>query len=272
TGPYHETVAYTLHEGGARVIVANPKRARDYAKGLGLLTKTDAGDARALVYYGANERIQQKLTSWQPPSVQIRALAALLARLEAVEKDLRRERNRLEKTQAGAIAAPEAVLDSLPHSIKALEAERARLKREIEAHYDRHPDLREDRELLKSIPAVGDATGNQMLRVLGAPEFASARQAAAFCNLVPRQHESGSSVRAPARMPKGAPRLRAVLYMAAVVAIQHNPELKRFYERLCQRGKAKMSAIGAVMRKLIHIAYGVLKHRTPYAPSLVTTA
>lgn len=270
TGPYHDTLAYTLHDAGATVIVANPKRVRDYAKGLGLLNKTDAVDARTLAFYGADERVQHQLTPWQPAAPEIRTLRALLARLAAVEEDLRREQNRREKAEANATPVPRPIQDSLRRSIKALKAERDRLKREIESHYDQHPGLREQRDRLKTIPAVGDASADQMLCVLGARDFTSARQAAAFCGLVPRQHESGSSVRAPSYLGKGHGRLRAVLYMAAVAAVRHNPELSRIYHRLLARGKCKMSALGALMRKLVHLAYGVLKHRSIYNPDLVT--
>lgn len=270
TGVYHETLAETLHDAGATVIVANPKRVRDYAQGIGLLTKTDPIDARALAYYGADPQVRRKLVPWQPPAPEIRTLRALMGRLAAVEQDLQRERNRLEKAESGAREAP-AVVDSIKRSLNALKAECDRLKRAIDDHYDQHPGLREQRAQLKTIPAVGNRSADQMLCVLGARDFVSARQAAAFCGLVPRQHDSGTSVHRPSRLTKqGAPRLRAVLYMAAVAALRHNPELKRVYDRLLDRGKPKMSALGALMRKLVHLAYGILKHRTAYNPCLVT--
>lgn len=269
TGPYHDTLADTLHQAGATVIIANPKRVRDYAKGLGLLSKTDAVDARTLAYYGADPQVQARLTPWQPPAPEISTLRALCARLAAVEQDLQRERNRLEKAQAGA--APAAILDSLQRTLSALRAERARLKQAIEDHYDQHPGLGEQRALLETIPAVGKVSADRMLCVLGARAFGSARQAAAFCGLVPRRHESGRSVRAPAHLSKqGDARLRAVLYMAAVVASRHNAELRALYQRLLARGKCKMSALGALMRRLVHLAFGVLKHHTAYNPNLVS--
>lgn len=269
TGPYHETLASTLHEAGATVIIANPKRVRDYAQGLGLLSKTDALDARALAYYGADPQVLARLTPWQPPAPEMRTLRALCERLAAVEQDLSRERNRQEKAQASAAPAP--IRDSLQRSLRALRAERDRLKQAIEDHYDQHPGLREQRALLQTIPAVGEASADRMLCVLGARAFGSARQAAAFCGLVPRRHESGATVRAPAHLSKqGDARLRAVLYMAAVVASRHNAELRTIYQRLLARGKCKMSALGALMRRLVHLAYGVLKHHTAYNPNLVS--
>ena len=95
--------------------------------------------------------------------------------------------------------------------------------------------------------------------------FVSATQCAAFIGLVPVQHESGSSVRGRAHLSKaGNAQVRAKLYMAAVVAIQHNPDIKAQYQRLLRAGKTKMSALGAAMRKLVHICFGVLKHQQPY--------
>jgi len=106
-----------------------------------------------------------------------------------------------------------------------------------------------------------------MLSVIRSRTFNSASQCAAYLGLNPIQHESGTSVRRKARLSKaGDARVRAKLYMAAVVCIQqqHNPDIKRQYERLIKKGKAKMSALGAAMRKLVHICFGVLKHQTLY--------
>jgi len=93
TGPYHETAAHTLYEAGATVSVVNPKLIKDYAKGIGHKAKNDNQDALALADYGANQHPRP----WQPPAPEFRKLHALLQRLEALEKDLQRERNRREK-------------------------------------------------------------------------------------------------------------------------------------------------------------------------------
>lgn len=93
---------------------------------------------------------------------------------------------------------------------------------------------------------------------------------AAYEGLVPRQYRSGSSVKKRSCLTKtGNPTLRAKLYWAAMAAAEHSPELKRFYERLRKAGKSKMCALGALMRKLLHIAFGILKHQTPYNPAMV---
>ena len=108
-----------------------------------------------------------------------------------------------------------------------------------------------------------------MAVVLGINTFASAKEAAAFLGLVPVQTESGVSVRGRPRLSKaGNPRIRASLYMAAVVAKRINPDVKDLYERLCARGKSKMAALGACMRKLVHLCYGVEKSGHAYVPNI----
>ena len=103
--------------------------------------------------------------------------------------------------------------------------------------------------------------------------YESARQLAAFAGLVPRLHESGSSVRRKARLSKtGAPRLRKALYFPAIVAIKHNPQIRALGARMKERGKCPMEIIGAAMRKLVHIAYGVLKSGTPFDPQMAKIA
>ena len=97
------------------------------------------------------------------------------------------------------------------------------------------------------------------------------RKLATFAGLAPRLHESGSSVRRKAKLSKaGAPRLRKALYFPAIVAIRHNPYIKDLGERLKARGKCPMQVIGAAMRKLVHLAYGVLKSGRPFDPALKT--
>jgi transposase len=267
TGVYHEAAAFALHEAGCRVFVANPKRVRDYASGLGLLNKTDRVDARALVRYG-REKVSE-LAAWEPPAPEIRTLRALYARLSAVMTDLRRELNRQE--QAELSGQPEAVRESMRQSVQHLRNDCERLRRAIDDHFDQHPNLKNQRELLQSMPGVGPVSADRMLCLLLRHPFASARQAAAFAGLVPRMHESGSSVRKRPRLTKqGDPSLKAALYMAAVVSSRHNPQLRQVYQSLLKGGKSKMSALGALMRRIIHVAYGMLKHNTPYNPKMGT--
>lgn len=261
TGVYHEQAALCLSDAGMPVSVINPVQVRDFAKGLAVRTKTDGTDSLALARYGA----LLQPAPWQAPPLEIRELKALLARLEALEADARRELNRREKALVAGV--PALVQESLDNHLAALRKEIARLQQAIDEHIDRHPGLKADRQRLLSIPAVGDKTANRMLAILHSRKFANAEQVAAFLGLVPVEHQSGSSIQKRPRLAKnGDAKTRAVLYMAAIVATQHNPHVKALYTRLCARGKAKMAALGAAMRKLVHLCFGVIKHQTSYQP------
>lgn len=259
TSVYHESLAYRLFDAGLKVCIANPARVRRFAEGLSFLNKTDKADSEVLARFAALAEPE----AWQPPSPKIRLIKALMARREVLSADLQREQNRLEK--ATATQTPPQVLASIHSSISFIQAEIAKLEQEIKDHIDHDPDLKNDLNLLTSIPAVGERTGLLMLGLLRSHEFNKASQVAAYVGLVPVQHQSGSSVRGRSSISKaGSAKVRAGLYMAAVVAIKHNPHIKAMYERLLQNGKSKMAGVCAAMRKLVHLCYGVLKHQTPY--------
>ncbi len=263
TGVYHERLAYWLHEAGAKVSVVNPARIHDYGKSLGVQSKNDKKDSVVIARYG----VTQLPELWEPEAPEIRQLKALIARCDAVKGDIQREVNRLEK--AVASGASTQVQVSIEKVQAQLEDEKARLESLIDDHIDNYPDLKQDRELLESIPGVGPTISQQMVAVLRSRSFKQASQAAAFLGLIPIERQSGSSVCSPPRLSKrGDAQVRRKLYMAAVTAIKHNPDIRRQYERLLRNGKTKMSALGAAMRKLVHICFGVLKHQTPYEPQL----
>ena len=259
TGVYHEQAALALADAGISVSIVNPAQVKDFGRGLAVRTKTDGVDSFVLARYGA----LLKPSAWTPPAPEARMLQALLSRREAIAQDLQRERNRQEK--ADATDTPERIRQSLADSIEFLVKQLAELQQDIDKHIDRLPTLKDDMALLQSIPAVGPQVGGNLLSVMHSHEFSSAEQLAAYLGLVPVERQSGSSVLGRARLSKAGPaRIRAVLYMAAVVATRYNPHVKAVYERLLARGKSKMSALGAAMRKLVHLCFGVLKTRKPY--------
>ncbi|AFL74426.1 IS110 family transposase [Thiocystis violascens] len=259
TGVYHEAVTEALHAAGIRVCMVNPKQIKDFARGLAVRTKTDGIDAFTLARFGH----LVNPPAWEPPPPAVRELRALLLRQQSLAEDLRRERNR--RDTVAMTTTPALVLTSLDDTIAFLEQELAKLQGEIDAHPDRHPDLKADLQLLTSIPAVGHKVGAQLLVVLREHDFQCAEQAAAYLGVVPIERQSGTSVHGRPRLSKAGPsRVRAILYMAAIVAIRYNPQVKALYERLLARGKSKMADLGAAMRKLVHLCFGVLKNRTPY--------
>jgi transposase len=267
TGVYHEPAALALTDAGLTLSLVNPAQLRSFAHGLGVKTKTDKADSAVLARYGAT----QNPPAWQPPSQSARKLKALLGRRDAVADDLLRERNRQET--ASATDTPDPVVRSIEDSIAYMEAELAKLQKMISDHIDNDPDLREKKDLLETIPGVGPRVSDHLTALFAARTFERAEQLAAYLGLVPVQWESGSSVKGRPRMSKAGPaHLRKLLYMPAVVAVRHNLHIKAHYENLLEKGKSKMAALGAAMRKLAHLCFGVVNGGKPYDPKYVMGA
>jgi len=264
TGTYGEALATYLHEAGHVVSIVNPAAIKAYGQSRLSRTKTDKGDATLIAQFCAERRPPQ----WQPLPAEIRELQALVRRLDSLLEMRQMEANRLE------VALTEAVTESLAEHLAFLDQKVANTERLIRTHIGNHPGLQEQRDLLLTIPGIGSTTAAKILgEILDVKLYESARQLAAFAGLVPRLHESGSSIKRKARLSKtGAPRLRKALYFPAIVAIKHNPRIRALAERLKERGKCPMQIIGAAMRKLVHIAYGVLRSGRPFNPELAKTA
>lgn len=267
TGVYHENCALALTDAGLRLSLVNPARVRDYAKALGFKNKTDKMDSAVLAQFGSKET----LPLWQPPSQEARVLKALLVRRDAVAEDLQREHNRKEKAESTVTPAP--ITNSIGDTIVFLDAELTKLQKMIDDHIDNNPDLKETKRLLETIPGVGPRVSVHMTSLFAAKKFKRAEQLSAYLGLAPVIKESGTSVSGKPQLSKAGPaQLRKLLYMPAVVATRHNPHIKATYERLIARGKPKMSAIGAAMRKLAHLCFGVVTGGKPYDRNFVPTA
>lgn len=259
TGIYHEYLAYGLHQAGIRVSIVNPHRVREFAKGMGIITKNDTVDAYVLACYG-NLRQPE---GWSPPPEEVRKLRALLRHRDVLMDDKQRTEHRL--STLASMNSTKEVVESLNAVLKNLNEELARIERLISDHIDRHPGLKDELALLTSIDGVGPQIGLNMLAVLRSNNFTSAAQVAAYLGVVPTECRSGSSVNKKARLSKVGPsEIRAKLYMGALTAISKNPHIKALYDRLLLKGKAKMQALGAAMRKLVHLCYGVLHTQQPY--------
>jgi transposase len=255
---YGEAVATALADAGHTVSIMNPAAVKAFAQSQLRRTKTDGIDADVLADFCAAMRP----APWVPWPIEVRTLQGLVRRRDAVQDMLTQERNR---QQAGALAAP--VAESVARIIAALEMELADLDRQIRDHLDQHPGLRAQRDLLATIPGIGTATIARLLAECRAiTAFDSARSYAAFAGLVPRDRQSGTS-RPRAHLSKlGSARLRYALYFPALSAMRFNPLLRAFSARLRAAGKHPMVVIAAVMRKLLHVVYGVLKHQRPFDP------
>jgi transposase len=264
TGVYHEPAALALTDAGLTLSLVNPAQLRQFAQGVGVKNKTDKADSAVLARYGAT----LKPEAWRPPSKSARHLKALLARRDAVADDLQREQNRQETIEFAV--SPEEVKQSIIQSISFLKTELKRLEETIKEHIDSDPDLRDKKDLLETIPGVGVRVSSNLTALFAAKTFDSAEQLAAYLGLVPAHWESGTSVRVRPRMSKAGPsNLRKLLYMSAMVARQWNPHIKAFSDRLLAKGKTKMTVIGACMRKLAHLCFGVLHTGSPYDPNYV---
>jgi transposase len=259
TGVYHELATTLLHDAGACVSIANPAQVKHFGQGLAVRTKTDGVDSQVLARYCA----MIKPAAWMPPPPEARILKGLLARREAILQDLLREKSRQEKAES--TVTPELIHQSIHDSIAFLNAQLKKLQSQIDDHIDRHPGLKNDLNLLQTIPAIGPQSGTQLLAVMHTHQFNTAEQLSAYLGLVPVERQSGSSILGRAKLSKAGPaKVRAVLYMAAIVATKYNPHVKALFERLLARGKSKMSALGACMRKLVHLCFGVLKTQKKY--------
>jgi transposase len=265
TGTFGDSLATYLHGAGHAVSVVNPAAIKAYAQSHLSRTKTDRVDA-ALIAGFCSERHPP---AWQPPAPELRELQALVRRLDSLTQMRTMEENRF-----SAGIAVEAVRASVEELIAHLSEQIKKTEALIRGHIDRHPRLKRQRELLDSIPGIGEATAAALLaEVPDMSQYRSARQVAAFAGLVPRERQSGSSVRGRVRLSKiGNARLRKALYFPAITALRCSEFFKAWAEGLRQRGKCKMSVIGAAMRKLIHLAYGVLKTGTPFDPAWVKNA
>jgi transposase len=260
TGSYADAIAEALHDAGYWVSVVNPARIAAYAKSRLARNKTDPADAVLIAQFAQSEQPAR----WTPPAPELRELRALVRHLDALQALRQAERNR-----QAAGPHPSTVADALVAHLRFLDQQIATVEQAIGDHIDRHPDLKRDRDLLTSINGIGERTATRLLAESGDRQrFTDARAWAAYAGLTPRQHRSGSSVHGRTRLSKvGNAALRAALYFPAIVAKKHNPVIQAFCARLAARGMAPKAVIGAAMRKLLHLAYGVLKSGQPFDPA-----
>ena len=258
TSIYGDALAEFLYEAGYQVSVVNPARIKGFAKSELLRTKTDSVDAALIARFCA----AIKPSFWKPTPFEVKELQALLRRLESLTQMYQQEENRLETATVSVAKLTRAHWEYIKE-------QQAEIKKMISDHFDQHPHLKQQRELLTSIPGIGEQTAAVLLAEVGRIEdYKNARQLAAYAGLTPCERSSGTSVHGKTRLScTGNVRLRKALYMPEVVAMRCNPLLKAMTERLLGRKKVKMQVIGALMRKLVHLAFGILKSQKPFDPT-----
>jgi len=259
TGVYWEGVAEYLATQGMAVSVVNPAQIKAFGASRMVRTKTDKVDAKLIAEFC----FERRPDPWLAPTPSEQALRAMVLRLEALQVMRTQESNRLE-------VARDAVKAGITQHIEWLDEQIKAMARTIRDHIDGDKTMKNKQAILESIPGVGERTIAILLAFYAnLDRFNNARQAVAFAGLDPRQHESGSSVKGKPRLSKiGHAFLRKALYMPAMVTLYRTAWGKLFRDRLAAAGKPPKLIIGAMMRKLVHVAYGVLKSGKSFDPAL----
>ena len=263
SGTYSLDVALALAGAGqgCQLSLVNPRVARRFAEWLGQRSKTDPVDARGLAEYAARMRPEP----WQPPSAAALRLRTITRTIAALVRQCVQHKNRQHALSASA-ALPALLVRELQAQVAYVEKRIRHLRRQAFRVIERQPELLRCWQHLQTIPGVGEASGLAILGELAVlPATLDERQWVAHSGLDPKQHRSGTSIEHKTRISKAGNRyLRAALYMPALVAVQHDRWLAGFYQRLVARGKAKLQALVAVMRKLLHAAWGMFRHDQNY--------
>jgi transposase len=255
TGGLERPLAAALAAAGMAAAVVNPRQARDFARATGRLAKTDKIDAQVLARFGEAVHPEPRAI----PNQEAQEFAAILARRRQIIDMLTAEKNR-----SGAMNS-KPVKKRIEAHIKWLEKELSRTDGNLDETIRASASWRENEALLKSVPGVGPVLARTLLAELpelGAGELSS-KHLAALAGVAPLNRDSGT-LRGRRTIWGGRERVREALYMGALVAARFNPTIKEFYERLCARGKPKMVALVACMRKLLTILNAILKNRTPW--------
>ena len=257
TGLYGFDLALALHQAGVAVMVANPRAVRHFAQAMMQRSKNDQLDAAVLREFAA----RMPFLAWRPPSAAALKLVAVARRLEALTEMLAAEKNRRHAASLSE-ALPPIIRRDVERSIQTQQRAIERLQRAAQEFVFSDPVLARHFELLLSIPGVGATSALHLLAELTLlPANMDVRQWVAYAGLDPREYTSGTSVHKKVRISKaGNQHLRRALYMPALVAVQHQSHLRAYYEHLLARGKTKMQALVATMRKLLHAIFGMFKH------------
>lgn len=260
TGVYHLQVALALAAAGIEVMVVNPRIAKDYAGSLGRRSKTDRVDAAVLLDYVQ----RMEFVAWQAPSAAVLELRDLSRRVRELVQTRTDEKNRLHARKAAGISR--SVVADLQAHVAQLDKRIIAVERAGMAVIKTDPDLNEQFELLSKARGFGRRTALQLVAELAVLDRTmTTREIVAHAGLDPRSYESGTSVGRQVRISKvGNARIRAILYMNAISAIRHDRGAQLFAAQLVGRGKKRMQAVVAVMRKLLHGIWIVLQRRVAF--------
>jgi transposase len=261
TNVYWEALAQYLVEHDASVHVVNPARIKGYAQSQMLRNKTDKQDSATIAAFCA----AHDLRTWVPPTAAQRKLRALVRHRDDLIASRIQQTHRLQDTSDPDVRA------SLELVVATIESQLTAIQQQISAHLQGQAELREQHDLMDAVPGIGPVTAQKLVaEFYDLASYTAAKAVGADAGLTPANYESGTSVRRRPRLSKiGKASVRAALYMPAITVMSRNREFKAFAARLAARGKSYGVILGAVMRKLLHIIYGVVKHKAPYDPQKV---
>jgi transposase len=260
TGGVERAVIRALASAELPVVVVNPRQVRDFAKATGQLAKTDTIDAEVLARFA--EAVRPALRAL-PDEISLE-LRALIARRRQVSEMIVAESNRL-----GA-ASSKSVRKRINAHIRWLEAELERADKDLDQSIGQSPIWRENEDLLRSVPGIGPVISRTLLAELPELGKLNRKQIAALVGIAPLNRDSGT-LRGRRTIWGGRATVRAVLYMAALVASRRNAVIRTFYRRLRNAGKAPKVALVACMRKLLTILNAMVKHRTHWSENIFQT-
>jgi transposase len=258
TGVYSLDLALALHRAKrVEVMVANPRAIGQFAGAYMRRSKTDSLDANIIVEFA----MRMDFEPWNPPEAHSFDLRAISRRIEGITKMATQEKNRLHAATSFDEMS-DIVRNDIEVNIRHLERRIERMREQARGLIAEHPDLERAFLHITSVKGIAEAAGIQILAELSVlPVDMDVRQWVAHAGLDPRVFQSGTSVNKAARISRqGNVHIRRALFMPALVAAQYEPHVKAFYEKLLGRGKTKMQANVAVMRKLLHAIHGMLKH------------
>jgi transposase len=249
TGRYERLAATSIAAAGIAVAIVNPRQARDFAKAIGRLAKTDRIDAFVLARFAAAVGPSPSVI----PDEEAQALQHILARRRQLLGMLTAENNRLQM-------APEALKGRIRAHMKWLEKEIKRTDGDLDEAIEKSATFKKNEALLRSVPGVGPVLARTLLAELPELGTITHKRLCALVGVAPFNRDSGQG-RGKREVWGGRAPVRAALYMGTLVATRHNPVLKEFYERLLRAGKPKKVALVACMRKLLSILNALMRDR-----------
>ncbi len=263
TGGYERRLVTVLGARGLPVVVVNPRQVRDFAKATGQLAKTDKIDAHVLADFGA--RVKPELRALA--SEEREELRDFLVRHEQLTQMLVAEKNRLLQAQGGN---RQVLRKKIKSHIRFLERELELLDSDLDDTLKESPMWKEMDDLLQSVPGVGNQTARILLGLVPELGTLNAGQIGKLIGLAPFNRDSGK-LRGKRHISGGRRRVRAVLYMATLVATRFNPVVKAWYQRLLAAGKPKKVALVACMRKLLVVLNAMIKTKTRWQANVSPT-